>query len=90
MASIYDVNANELIEKVAEELKKISEIKPPAWASYVKTGVHKQRPPVEADWWFMRTAAILRSIYRLGPVGVSKLRTKYGGKKDRGHKEDKD
>lgn len=86
MASIYDVNPNELNEKVAEELKKIPEIKPPQWAKYVKTGVHKQRPPIEPDWWFMRTAAILRSISRLGPVGVSKLRTKYGGKKDRGHK----
>ena len=25
-------------------------------------------------------------IYRHGPIGVSKLRTKYGGKKNRGHK----
>lgn len=86
MASIYDVNPTALIEKTAAELKKIPQIKPPQWASYAKTGMHKQRPPVKADWWFMRSGAILRSIYKLGPIGVSKLRTKYGGKKDRGHK----
>ena len=34
----------------------------------------------------MRAAAVLRSVYMLGPIGVSKLRTKYGGKKRRGHK----
>lgn len=86
MASIYDVDATELIEKAATELKKVPAIKPPQWASFVKTGMHKQRPPVKEDWWFTRSAAILRSIYHRGPIGVSKLRTKYGGKRDRGHK----
>lgn len=86
MASIYDVDPNELIERAAQELKKIAEIKPPEWARFVKTGAHKERPPVNQDWWYIRTAAILRSVYKLGPVGVSKLRTKYGGKKRRGYK----
>ena len=84
--SIYDVYPNELIEKVAEELKKIEEIKAPAWASFAKTGVHKERAPIKRDWWYTRVAAVLRSVYVLGPVGVSKLRTKFGGKKRRGHK----
>ena len=87
--SIYDVNPNELIEKAAEELKKIPEIKPPTWAAYVKTGANKERPPLKNDWWYARTAAILRTIYILGPIGVSKLRIKYGGKRNRGHKPDK-
>src|SRR3989338_4448398 len=86
MASIYDVDPSELIEKAAEELKKVSEIKPPAWATFVKTGMHKERPPADADWWHIRAAAVLRSVYRLGPIGVSKLRAKYGGKKNRGYK----
>lgn len=86
MVRINDVNPNELIEKTAEELKKISEITPPEWAAYVKTGSHKERPPMRDDWWYMRTAAVMRSIYKLGPVGVSKLRVKYGGKKNRGFK----
>lgn len=85
---MYDVEPQELITKAAEELKKIPEIKPPEWAPFVKTGMHKERPPVKNDWWYVRTASILRAVYRLGPVGVSKLRTKYGGKKNRGVKKE--
>lgn len=85
---MYDVDVQELIHKAAEELKKIPEIKPPEWAKFVKTGVHKERPPVNSDWWFVRTASVLRTVYRLGPVGVSKLRTKYGGKMNRGVKKE--
>ena len=84
--SIHDVYPNELIEKVAEELKKVETIKAPKWAMFAKTGVHKERAPVEKDWWYMRSAAVLRSVAILGPIGVSKLRTKYGGRKNRGYK----
>jgi len=84
MANIYNVQPTELIKKAAEELKKIGDIKPAEWACFVKTGVHKERPPVEEDWWYVRAASILRNVYRFGPIGVSKLRTKYGGKKNRG------
>jgi small subunit ribosomal protein S19e len=86
---VYNINPNELIEKTAIELKKIPEIKPPEWAEFVKTGVNKERPPLRTDWWYIRTAAILRSVYVLGPIGVSKLRTKYGSKRNRGYKPDK-
>lgn len=89
MPTIYDVSPNDLILKVAEELKGMPEMKPPEWADYVKTGMHKERPPIDEDWWYIRAAAVLRSVAKLGPVGVSKLRTKYGGRKNRGHKPDK-
>ena len=80
-----DIDPSMLIIKAAEELKKKG-IKSPEWASFVKTGVHKERPPVNSDWWYHRMAAVLRSVAVLGPIGVSKLRTKYGGKQRRGHK----
>lgn len=86
MPSLYDVPSNDLIKRLAAELKKTPEIKAPAWSVYAKTGMHKERPPRLPDWWHVRAAAVLRSIAKLGPVGVSKLRTKYGGKKNRGHK----
>lgn len=86
MVNIYDIDPTELIEKTAEELRKLPEIKQPKWASFVKTGRFKERPPVRQDWWHTRAAALLRAIYRLGPVGVSKLRVKYGGKANRGSK----
>ena len=86
MPKMFEVNPSELIEKVAVELGKDSEIKSPDWANVVKTGRHKERPPVNADWWQVRAASVLRSVAKLGPIGVSKLRIKYGGKRNRGHK----
>jgi len=86
MSRIYDVNIGELIEKVAEDLKKIENMGPPEWSNYVKTGTHCERPPTRKDWWYIRAASVLRWVHRRGPVGVQKLRTKYGGKKNRGHK----
>ena len=84
MATIYDADANVLIDKAANELKKA--IKAPEWSRYVKTGAHKERPPEDKDWWYKRSAAVLRKVYVLGPIGTNKLRVKYGGKKNRGFK----
>lgn len=84
MANIYDVNSQKLIEEASNKLK--TSIKPPEWAKFVKTGHFKERPPVNADWWYLRTASVLTRIYKLGPIGVSKLRTLYGGKKNKGSK----
>jgi small subunit ribosomal protein S19e len=84
MTSPLDVPAERLVKEVAQELKQ--KITAPAWAQFVKTGVHKERPPISSDWWFVRAASILRTIYRFGPVGVSRLRTRYGGIKNRGVK----
>ncbi len=81
-----NIPIDELIKKTARELKKIKEIKPPEWSKYCKTGTHKQRPPVNKDWWYIRSASVLRKTAILGPIGVSKLKRKYGGKKNRGHK----
>lgn len=81
---IGQVNQNVFIEKVAEKLKK--DINKPDWASFAKTGSFKERPPTDSDWWYLRAASILRRIYLKGPIGVSKLSTLYGGKKNRGYK----
>ena len=89
MTNVYDVPKGKLIENTAEELKKIPEIRAPDWASYVKTGMSRERPPLRKDWWMIRAAAVLRWVKERGPVGVSKLRTKFGGKKNRGVKPDK-
>ncbi|NLI62212.1 MAG: 30S ribosomal protein S19e [Methanosarcinaceae archaeon] len=86
MTTAYDVPANELILKVAEKLKDNDNIKPPEWAAYVKTGAHKELPPVQEDWWYTRCASILRTVYYRGPVGVERLTSVYGGKKNRGSK----
>jgi len=84
MTTAYDVPATDIIEKVAEKLKENEHINPPEWAAHVKTGVHKQLPPSDKDWWYTRSAAVLRRINTDGPIGVGRLRSVYGGKKDRG------
>jgi small subunit ribosomal protein S19e len=89
MASINDVQAGKLIEEAAIELQKMPEMAPPSWSIAVKTGISKERPPTQENWWYLRSAAVLRAIYKLGPIGVSKLRTKYGGRKNRGYAPDK-
>ncbi len=84
MATAYDVPGELLVEAMAEELKKL--IKMPKWAKFVKTGPHKERLPEREDWWYVRAAAVLRRIYLDGPVGLERLRTCFGGRKNRGVK----
>jgi small subunit ribosomal protein S19e len=84
MTTVYDVPADHIIRRVAEELKKRKEITPPAWAAFAKTGVHKEMPPEDPDWWFTRAAAVLRRVYVDGPLGVERMRSFYGGNKNRG------
>ncbi|RAP50258.1 MAG: 30S ribosomal protein S19e [Methanosphaera sp. rholeuAM74] len=84
MTTAFDVPAESLISVLTQELKENDKINEPTWAQFVKTGVHKERRPENPDWWYVRVAALLRRIYVDGPVGLSRLQTKYGGKKDRG------
>ena len=89
MTEILAAEPSALITRTAEELKKQKLVQPTDWALFVKTGNHKQRLPDQPDWWYIRSASVLRSIAKLGPIGTQKLRVKYGGKKVRGHKPEK-
>jgi len=89
MTTPYDVPPAELIETLAQKLKERPGIKAPAWASYVKTGVHREKAPVNRDWWHRRVAAVLRKVYVDGPVGTERLRAEFGGARDRGSKPDR-
>ena len=82
MAIIYDINPNELIEKAALELKKV--INAPEFSKYVKTGAGRERPPADKEWYYKRVAAVLRSIYIYGPLGVNRLKVKYGNRRNIG------
>jgi small subunit ribosomal protein S19e len=82
MVSARSANQDRLVTRLAQELK----LKQPEWAKFVKTGVSRERPPEDENWWNMRAGSVLRKIYMEGSVGVSKLRSFYGGKHRRGHK----
>ena len=86
---IQYAETNKLVARTAEVLGGYEELKPPEWAAYAKTGVHKERPPTQDNWWHLRAAAVLRKVSLQGPIGTEKLRVAYGGRKNRGHKPDK-
>jgi len=86
MVTVKDVPADKLIAKLKEELKQVKEIQPLEWSYFVKSGVHKERPPQQEDFWYVRSASVLRRIYLDGPVGTERLRSYFGGRKGRGHR----
>jgi len=95
MPTAHEVPGQLLVERLAKYLFENyrDTIKPPYWAKFVKTGPDRERPPdFPADinydggpgWWYYRAASILRQVYLRGPIGVSRLRKKYGGIRKRG------
>lgn len=84
MKNVFDVPAGDLIESLAEELKKNPAIQEPAFTAFIKTGSHRERTPQRTDWWYMRLGSVLYRIYKDGPVGTGALRNYYGGRKSRG------
>lgn len=85
----FSVSQQALTTAVAAELKNVKEIQPAAWSSFVKTGASRERPPTQEDWWYTRSASILRKVSLLGPIGTQKLRRKYGGRKNEGYAPEK-
>jgi len=86
MTTAYDIPADKLIAKLVEILKKDQNITPPPWSIFVKTGIHREKPPVQSDWLYTRTAAVLRKIYINSPAGVKRISQMFGGSVDRGSK----
>ncbi|MGC8669872.1 MAG: 30S ribosomal protein S19e [Candidatus Micrarchaeia archaeon] len=80
MSNVYDVEAEEIIKSAAEKLKPL--INKPAYVGIVKSGAGRERPPQSPDFWYVRTASILRQVYLNGPIGVSRLRTRYGKRQE--------
>ncbi|MEF8856851.1 MAG: 30S ribosomal protein S19e [Haloplanus sp.] len=76
MVTLYDVPADELIGELAARLE--DRIDAPEWANYTKTGVSKELPPQQDDFWSVRAASLLRKVAIDGPVGVDRLSTAYG------------
>ena len=87
MTTIHDVPASMLINTLAVELKeKCDKIKPMPWANLVKTGSFRERAPTNPDYWYVRTASLLRKIAIKNSIGIERLRGEYGGRKCKGTK----
>lgn len=89
MTTVYDVPPDQLIEKLADRIKSEFKLTPPEWTEDVRTGTHTEVVPVQEDWWYVRTASVLRKIYIKGPIGSDRLAEFYGGSKNRGSKPNK-
>ena len=83
---VYSMDANDYNSKLAEALKSGGDFEQPEWSLYVKSGVSKKLPPLDPNFWHARAASILRQIYVQKIVGVNRLKTRYGSKKNRGMK----
>jgi small subunit ribosomal protein S19e len=81
MTSLYDVPAEDLIEAVTEELTAEDDIEAPDWIDYATTGVDRELPPEQDDFWERRAASLLRKVAISGPVGIGSLATAYGSTK---------
>jgi len=79
MVTLYDVPAEEFIEELADRLD--DRLEAPEWVEFTKSGVNRELPPEQDNFWFVRTASLLRKVAIRGPVGVERLATEYGGSK---------
>jgi small subunit ribosomal protein S19e len=78
----HDIPASKFIKKLSKYIKEnVDQVQPPTWATFAKTGSHVEKQPQDADWWYTRTASILRKVYVHGPIGLESLRADYGGRK---------
>ena len=84
MNAVREIPAGDYNIRLAVALKKEKAFIAPPWTALVKSGAGKQRPINEEDFWQKRAASILRQLYIHGIVGVERLSTRYGGRKDRG------
>jgi small subunit ribosomal protein S19e len=86
MTTVFDVPPKDLIDAVAKKLQNDNTIIIPQANIFSRTGVNKENPPMEKNWWYTRCASILRKIYINNVEGIEHLRAEYGGKRDRGSK----
>lgn len=84
--AVYGFKQGEFNLKLAEALKKVEEFAEPEWVRFVKSAPSKERPIEDENFWHKRAASILKQIYKNEIVGVNRLRTRYGSKKNRGFK----
>jgi len=86
MTTVFDVPSKDLIDAVAKKLQNDKTIVIPDANVFSRTGVDKENPPMDKNWWHKRCASILRKIYVNNVIGIEHLRAEYGGKRDRGSK----
>ena len=75
---IQDVDANEWIEAFAQHLKAQGKLEMPEFVDYAKTGISRILPPSNPDWFYIKSAAVLRRIYIRPFTGIGGLKKVFG------------
>ena len=86
MTTVHDIPADIMINSLSGKLEEDGIVDQPEWSTFVKTGTHRERIPVQENWWAIRSAAVLRKVAIKGPIGVNRLAQEFGGPRDRGVK----
>merc|ERR1711998_417449 len=68
--TVKDVPADEFIKSAAEFLKRQPKFDVPKYHDIVKTGTIKEFAPYDEDWFYVRSASILRKVYLRKGTGV--------------------
>ncbi|KAL4927966.1 40S ribosomal eS19 domain-containing protein [Aspergillus undulatus] len=82
--TVRDVDAQKFITAYAAFLKRQGKLPIPGWVDTVKTSASNELPPQDADWYYVRAAAVARHIYLRKTVGVGRLSKVHGSTKNRG------
>ncbi|KAJ5678880.1 hypothetical protein N7462_007124 [Penicillium macrosclerotiorum] len=78
------LQAQKFIAAYSAFLKRQGKLPIPGWVDTVKTSASNELPPQDADWFYVRAAAVARHIYMRKTVGVGRLRKVHGSTKNRG------
>ena len=62
MTTVHDIPADLMIEALSSRLAEDKTIEAPEWSRFVKTGIHRERAPIQENWWSIRSAAVLRTV----------------------------
>ena len=84
--TVRDINPQQFINEYALHLKNSGKLHLPAWVDIVKTGVSRELPPSDQDWFYVRAASLARYIYCNPNTGVGGLCKLHGSKKNKGHR----
>ena len=83
-ATIRDVRAGRWVKTMAAHFKQEGKIFVPNCTELMKTSHGRERAPQNADWYYIRCAAVLRAIYLRPGTGYGGMSKRFGNKKNRG------
>eukprot|EP00999_Lentomonas_sp_LEN2_P001210 NODE_2226_length_621_cov_309.123482_g2176_i0.p2 GENE.NODE_2226_length_621_cov_309.123482_g2176_i0~~NODE_2226_length_621_cov_309.123482_g2176_i0.p2 ORF type:complete len:154 (+),score=38.14 NODE_2226_length_621_cov_309.123482_g2176_i0:77-538(+) len=83
-ACVKDVSHADFISAAAAQFKREGQLELPKNWEFQKMASWKQYSPYDQDWFYIRTASLLRRLYVRGGTGIGGLQKHYGGARKRG------